>query len=70
MKELNFEKAYLKLEELVEKLENGEHELEEMLNFYEQAVKLSGVCQNKLNKIENKIEILNEKINKPRGEDE
>jgi len=67
MNEINFEQEIIKLEEYVKQLESGNYELEEMLKIYEKAIKTSNKCQLKLNNIENKIEILTEKLNKSRG---
>ncbi len=58
LEKLNFETAMAKLEEVVEKLNNGKIELEEMVNLYEQAVELREFCNNKLNEAKMKVEVL------------
>ncbi len=57
-KELNFETSFKRLEEIVEELESGELSLEKSLKIFEEGVKLSRVCSNKLDEAEKKIEIL------------
>ncbi|MBU3759033.1 MAG: exodeoxyribonuclease VII small subunit [Candidatus Omnitrophica bacterium] len=56
--ELPFEKAMEKLEKLVEDLESGDLSLEDALKKYEEGVRLSHVCQERLTQAEKKIEIL------------
>ncbi len=56
--EIPFEKAIEKLEKIVADLESGEVSLEEALKKYEEGVKLSQVCQERLSQAEKKIEIL------------
>ena len=55
---LNFEKAFTRLEELLEKMNVGSLSLEESLSFYEEADKLIQFCQKQLTEAETKIEIL------------
>jgi len=56
--ELKFEKAIEKLESVVSDLEGGEIPLEEAIKKYEDGVKLSRLCLEKLNQAERKVEIL------------
>jgi len=56
--ELKFEKAIEKLEVVVSDLEGGEMPLEEAIKKYEDGVKLSRLCLEKLNQAERKVEIL------------
>jgi exodeoxyribonuclease VII small subunit len=58
MKEMKFETALKRLEEIVEKLEEGDLDLGESLKLFEEGVKLSKVCNKKLNEAEKKIEML------------
>jgi len=58
--ELKFEKALKKLEEIVNKLEDGKLDIEESLKYYAEGIKLSQLCSKKLEKIENKITELKE----------
>ena len=58
MKEMKFETALKRLEEIVEKLEEGDLDLAESLKLFEEGVKLSKVCNKKLNEAEKKIEML------------
>ena len=57
-KELKFEGALERLEEIVRKLEEGEIPLEESLKLFEEGVKLSRLCDQKLQAAERRIEIL------------
>ena len=56
--EIKFEDALTRLEEIVEKLEEGDLPLEESLSAFEEGIKLSRVCAKLLNEAERKIEIL------------
>ena len=56
--EIKFEKALERLEKIVEDLEAGNIALEDALKKYEEGVKLSRACQEKLTQAEKKIEIL------------
>ena len=55
---VSFEKALKQLEEIVHKLESGELGLEESLKLFEEGVKLSRMCNKKLELAERKIEML------------
>ena len=57
-KEVKFETALGRLEEIVGKLEDGEMSLEESLKMFEEGVKLSRVCDQKLQAAERRIEVL------------
>jgi exodeoxyribonuclease VII small subunit len=57
-KEVSFEEALANLENLVEKLEDTNLPLEEAINCFEDAMKMSSLCSNKLNEAERKITIL------------
>ena len=56
--DIKFEKAMERLEKLVGELEVGNIPLEDALKKYEEGVKLSRICQQKLDQAEKKIEIL------------
>lgn len=56
--QLSFEAAFHRLEELLEKLNNAETPLEDALKSYEEADKLIGECNKRLNAAEKKIEKL------------
>jgi exodeoxyribonuclease VII small subunit len=60
--EIKFEKAMEKLEKIVEDLENGNISLEDALKKYEEGVKLSRICQQRLTQAEKKIEILSKAL--------
>lgn len=55
MKELTYEQAYKRLEEIVEKLENGSVPLEESIKLFEEGTKLANFCNSKLNAAEQKF---------------
>ena len=61
--ELKFEKALERLEKIVEDLESGNLSLDEALKRYEEGVKLSRLCTQKLTQAENKIETLTKALN-------
>lgn len=55
---INFESAFKRLEEILEKLNSGSIPLDESLKLYEEADSLIKLCSQKLNHAENKIEQL------------
>ena len=57
-KEVSFEKALERLEEIVELLESGENPLEKSLDLFEEGVGLVKLCNKKLETVENSIKIL------------
>lgn len=60
-KELSFENAMKRLEEIVDYLESGNISLEQALEAYSEGVKLSLYCNSKLEEAEGKmIKIMNE----------
>ena len=54
----NFETSLEELERIVRELERGDLPLEKSLELFEQGVKLSRACQQRLNEAERRIEIL------------
>lgn len=59
--ELSFEDALEELEKIVEKLEEGDVPLEKAINYYQEGMKLSKICSDKLNKVQEKVvKIVNE----------
>ena len=58
MPEIKFEKAMTRLESIVEELERGDLNIEKSLEIFEEGIKMSRVCSNKLNEAEAKIEKL------------
>ena len=57
-KDLSFEEAVKKLEEIVESMESDELPLETLLARYEEGTRLAKVCQSKLTEAELKIQQL------------
>jgi exodeoxyribonuclease VII small subunit len=53
-----FESALTELEQVVDRLESGELSLEEALEAFEKGVGLVKYCNQKLNEVEKKVEIL------------
>jgi exodeoxyribonuclease VII small subunit len=53
-----FEDALNKLEKIVSKLEEGDIPLEESLKLFEEGIRLSRFCNQKLDEAERKVEIL------------
>ncbi len=54
-KELSFEESLEKLEEIVKKLETGDVPLDDAINEFNEAIKLSKLCDDKLKKAEEAI---------------
>ncbi len=65
----DFEAAMRDLEELVERLEQGDLPLEESLAAFERGVMLTRACQTALKEAEQKVEILLRKAGEPAVED-
>jgi exodeoxyribonuclease VII small subunit len=56
--EPSFEKAMERLEAIVEEMESGKMPLEDLLVRYEEGMKLVKVCQDRLTRAEEKIEVI------------
>jgi exodeoxyribonuclease VII small subunit len=63
-KEPSFEEALKALESIVAKLESGETKLEESIRLFEEGMRLSAICQKRLDEADRKIEVL---LRKPGG---
>ncbi|MYL71872.1 exodeoxyribonuclease VII small subunit [Halobacillus litoralis] len=58
---ISFEDAMKQLEEIVEKLETGEVPLEKAIQYYQEGMKLSKLCSEKLGNVETQMQqIMNE----------
>jgi exodeoxyribonuclease VII small subunit len=57
-KELSFEEALEKLETIVGRLENGDVPLEQAIELFQEGMRLSHLCGQKLEQVERKIEML------------
>ena len=64
-KEPTFEEALKALEGIVSRLESGDANLDESIRLFEEGMKLSAVCQKRLDEADRKIETL---LRKPGGE--
>jgi exodeoxyribonuclease VII small subunit len=58
MAEKKFEEALHELETIVQRLEDAELPLDEALTLFEEGIKLSKLCAQKLDKAEKKVEVL------------
>ena len=58
-KEPTFEEALARLEEIVRALESGQSKLEDSLALYEEGIRLSRACNERLDDAEQKIKMLN-----------
>jgi len=67
-KELTFEDNLKRLEEIVDKLESGEIDLEKSIKLYEEGMLLKNNCQEKLKKVELQIKKINLENNKIKKE--
>lgn len=59
-KQINLEKSFEELDEIINKLENNQISLEESFNLYKKGVELVKGCNGQLEKIEKQIILLNE----------
>ena len=57
-KEISFEASMLSLEKVIEKLESGSTSLDEMVQLYEEWIKLTCACKAKLAAAEDRITTL------------
>ena len=53
-----FEKAFHQLEEIVKRLESEELPLDESLKLFEEGIRLSRFCNQRLEEVEKKIELI------------
>jgi len=58
MAEKKFETALDRLEKIVKELESGDLPLEQSLKLFEEGIKLSRICNKRLEDAERKVEIL------------
>ncbi len=57
-KEITFEQALIRLEEIAQALESGDVPLEESLKMFEEGMKLIEFCNSKLNEAQKKVQKL------------
>lgn len=57
-KEISFESALARLEQIVRALESGEISLDRSISLYEEGVRLVGICNSTLSNAERRIKIL------------
>lgn len=56
--ENKFEESILRLEQIVQALENGDIDLDESLKLFEEGIKLTKSCQKMLDDAEKKVSVL------------
>jgi exodeoxyribonuclease VII small subunit len=56
--ELSYEESFVRLEQILERMNSGNVSLDESLKLYEEADKLIATCSKRLNEAERKIETL------------
>ena len=59
-KTFDYEKSVLRLEEIVQLLENGELSMNQSIKLFEEGTKLSAACYDFLDKAEQKITLISE----------
>ncbi len=57
-KELSIEETFVRLEEVLKKLEEGECSLEDSFRYYEEGMKLVKSCHDKIDRVEKQIQVL------------
>lgn len=62
-KVFDFEQSFSQLEEIVNKLESGQETLEKSLELFEEGIKLTELCRNKLDAADDRIKELVKKSN-------
>ncbi|MCK5737737.1 exodeoxyribonuclease VII small subunit [bacterium] len=58
MAKKSFEASMARLEEIVDLLDSGELPLEDAMKIFEEGMKLSHFCSDKLNQVEKRIQVL------------
>ena len=58
---INFEKALEELENIINRLEEGDVPLDDTIKLYERGAELKNLCENKLKSAEIKIKKINQK---------
>ncbi len=66
--ETGFEKNLERLESIVEEMESGELNLDQMMAHFEEGMQLTKTCTKRLHEVEQKIEILVKKGNEVTSE--
>ncbi len=64
LEQLSMEQAYEALDRLLSDMENGEHSLEETFSLYRRGIDLVQCCNEKIDRIEKQLIILEEKGDK------
>ena len=59
-RELTLEQMFEKIENLIETLEQDEISLEDSFKAYQEGMKLIKICNDKINKVEKQVLVLNE----------
>ena len=62
-KKQTFEDAFKELKAIVDKIEKTENNLEDMVDLIEKGMSLSKYCQDKIDNVYDKIEIIKDKYN-------
>lgn len=62
---LDFELALAQLEQIVTQMERGELPLEQSFDAYQQGVKLAQVCQQRLDQVEQQVQVLQGELMRP-----
>ena len=62
-KKQTFEDAFKELKAIVDKIEKTENNLEDMVDLIEKGMSLSKYCQDKIDNVHDKIEIIKNKYN-------
>ena len=57
-KQMHFEEAFKRLEQIVGNLESGDLSLEESMNLFEEGIGLTEACKSRLEDAEQKIQLL------------
>jgi len=61
VKDLSFKEAFEKLQNVLQKLETKDYNIEEMTKLYEKGLELKKYCSNILNREKKKIKVIAEK---------
>jgi len=59
---LTFADAVKRIEQIIDKMENGSDDIDELIKAYEEGAELILFCENKLTEVETRIEVISQKL--------
>ncbi len=66
----SFTEAVTRLEQIIELMEEGIDDIDELIKFYDEGAELILFCDKKLSDVESKIEIISRKLNRKNSDNQ